>query len=68
MKIEFTNEQLNNLIVFLNRAKLEGSEAFAWVELSSKIQQAIHEVNQSINPVVNQPIVQQEESSFTNAK
>jgi hypothetical protein len=39
--LELTQEQLNNLIVFLNRTKLEGMEVPAFVELMQKIQKNV---------------------------
>lgn len=33
MKIELTEQQLNNLQVFLQRADLKGNEALAYVEI-----------------------------------
>ena len=45
MKIELSGEQINNLVVFMDRVKLDGREAFVWVELYQKLQQAMYEFN-----------------------
>lgn len=33
IKVEFTKEQLNNLLIFLNRVNLQGAEVGAFVEI-----------------------------------
>ena len=38
--LNLTDLQLRNLVIFMGRAKMEGDEAFGWVELMQLIQKA----------------------------
>ena len=50
MKIEITQEQLNNLLIFLNRVNLQGNEAGALIDIIGTLQRA-NQIPPQIIPV-----------------
>lgn len=46
MQINFSNQQLTNLISFLNRVQLQGNEAAALVEVQLILRQSIEAMSQ----------------------
>ena len=46
MNIQFTQEELNNLIAFLNRVQLTGAEADVLVMLKMKLRTALERVDE----------------------
>lgn len=47
MRIELTEQQLNNLQVFLDRVELKGREAIAYVDLLAALEQGVNSMQKN---------------------
>ncbi len=51
IKVELTMEEINNMMVFMERVELKGKEVPAYNALVYKIQQAVQQIKQPVQSI-----------------
>lgn len=51
IKLELTMEEINNMMVFMERVELKGKEVPAYNALVYKIQQAVQQIKQPVQSI-----------------